>query len=125
MAKDTRTLTDLPQQRRDNKWTRRRYMPIAILDWVLLVAFIFWASWHIIRSLVLLTIAALLAFALAPTVKLLQRWMPRFIAILLVYTTVLGAISILLYFIVHAAIDQTISLSHQIRELLHPGPNSQ
>jgi predicted PurR-regulated permease PerM len=125
MAKDTRTLTERPQERRDNKWTRRRDIPIAILAWVLLVAFILWASWHIIRSLVLLAIAALLAFALAPTVKLLQRWMPRFIAILLVYTIVLGAISILLYFIVRTAIEQTISLSHQIRELLRPGPTSQ
>ncbi len=76
-----------------SKWTRRRDIPLAILAWIALVAVIIWAADHIIRSLVVLAIAALLAYALAPAVKLLQRVMPRFLAIIIVYLIVLTGLS--------------------------------
>ena len=65
--------------------------------------------------------AALLAYALAPAVKVLERVMPRFLAILIVYLIVLGALSALLYLIVSTAIVQFASLSDYVRFLLTPG----
>ena len=58
------------------KWARWRDIPIAILAWTTLVLVVFWGAGHIVRTILLLTIAALLAYALAPGVKLLQQFMP-------------------------------------------------
>jgi predicted PurR-regulated permease PerM len=80
-----------------------------------------WAAGHIITPLLLLVIAALLAYALAPAVGLLQRFMPRLLSILLVYLIVLTALSVLLYLITRAAVEQTFSLSHYVQDLLRPG----
>src|SRR5436189_6179007 len=101
MAKETRPLPEgnreLQSDSLTRKWARRRDIPIAILAWVALFAVIAWAAGHIVRSLLILAIAALLAFALAPVVKLLQRFMPRLIAILLVYLIAFGGLSALVY----------------------------
>ena len=66
------------------KWAQRRDIPIAIFAWIAVAAVIIWTAGHIIRALLLLAIAALLAYALAPAVKLMQRVMPRTLAILIV-----------------------------------------
>jgi len=67
-----------------------------------------------------LTIAALLAYALAPGVKVLQRFMPRFLAILIMYLLVLGAISFLLYLVISTAIEQVGSLASNVQKWLTP-----
>lgn len=103
------------------KWAIRRDIPIALLAWIALVAVVIWAASHIARTLLVLAIAALLAFALAPAVKLLQRIMPRFVAILIVYLIVLSGISVLCYMIVNATIEQIYALSLTIKALLGPG----
>lgn len=102
-------------------WMRRVGLPLAILAWTGVALLILWLAGHVIQALLLLTFAALLAYALAPAVKLLERVMPRFLAILLVYLVVLGALSALLYLIVSTAIVQVISLSDYVRFLLTPG----
>src|SRR5256714_5886241 len=107
------------------KWMRRVGLPLAILAWTGVALLILWLAGHVIRTLLLLTFAALFAYALAPAVKLLERVMPRFLAILLVYLVVLGALSALLYLIVSTAIVQVISLSDYVRFLLTPGKSGQ
>ncbi len=106
------------------KWARRRDIPLAILAWIAVAAVVFWAAGHIITSLLILAIAALLAYALAPGVRILQRFMPRFLAILIMYLLVLGAISLLIYFIAQAAIEQTVSFAHNIPSLLSIGTSN-
>jgi predicted PurR-regulated permease PerM len=106
-------------------WMRRVGLPLAILAWTGVALLILWLAGHMIQTLLLLTFAALLAYALAPAVKLLQRVMPRFLAILLVYLVVLGALGALLYLIVSTAIVQVISLSDYVRFLLTPGKSGQ
>jgi len=98
---------------------------LAILAWTGVALLILWLAGHVIQALLLLTFAALLAYALAPAVKLLERVMPRFLAILLVYLVALGALSALLYLIVRTAIVQVISLSDYVRFLLTPGKSGQ
>src|SRR5436305_2227371 len=107
------------------KWARRRDIPLAILAWTAVAAVILWGAAHIIRALLLLAIAGLLAYALVPAVRLLQRVMPRTIAILLVYIIVLGGISFLCYQVVRTAVQETIGLSQYVKGLLQPGSNGQ
>ncbi|HYL41988.1 MAG TPA: AI-2E family transporter [Ktedonobacteraceae bacterium] len=102
------------------KWKLRRDIPLAILAWIAVIAVILWAAGHVVRSLLLLAIASLLAYALAPAVKLLQRVMPRFLAILVVYLLVLSALCLLIYLIINTAVHQVVMLSHFVRGQLTP-----
>lgn len=98
-------------------WERRRDIPIAILAWIAVAGVILWAVGHIASTVLVVAIAALLAYALAPAVKILQRVMPRPIAILIVYLVVLGGIGALVYFIVNTTVQQVISLVDNVRLL--------
>src|SRR5579884_499051 len=98
----TTTTTRLPDLTRANadihtstKWIRRVAVPLMTLTWIVLIGVLIWAAAHISRSLLLLAIAALLAFALAPLVTILGRFMPRIAAILITYLIVLSVVSIL------------------------------
>ncbi len=106
-------------------WARRRDIPIAILAWTALAAVILWGAGHIARTLLVLILAALLAYALAPGVKLLERVMPRFLAILIMYIVVLGVVSLLIYFVVSTAIQQVGTLSTFVQYWLTPKNNGQ
>ena len=98
----------------------RRDIPIAILAWTALGAVILWALSHIINSILILAIAALLAYALAPAVKLLERVLPRFLAILIVYLIVLCGLSVIVYLVINTAISQVGSLVQNVKLLLTP-----
>lgn len=103
------------------KWVKRCGFPLAILSWTAVSALVLWAASHVVRSLLILLLASLFAFALAPLVKTLQRGgMPRFPAILTVYLLVLGGISLLLYLIITAAIYQSAALAHQVQAFMGP-----
>src|SRR5712691_3889535 len=105
------------------KWVRRVLIPLAILAWAGVVILILWAAGYVARTILLLVIATLLAYALSPLVTLLERVVPRFLAILLVYLIVLGGIGPLLYFIVRTTVDQIVSLSNYLGVALTPGQN--
>ncbi len=105
------------------KWARRRDIPLAILAWTVVVILFLWLIGHVITTILLLVIAALLAYALAPAVGILQRVMPRFLAIIIVYLLVLGGLGGLVYLIIITAINQASSLSHYLSVLLTPGKN--
>ncbi|HEV2662644.1 MAG TPA: AI-2E family transporter [Ktedonobacteraceae bacterium] len=107
------------------KWVRRCGIPLSILAWTAVVALVLWGASHIARSLLILAIAALLAFAIAPLVKLLQRVMPRFLAVLIVYLFVLTGISLLVYLVVSTAIEQGVALAAHARTLFGPGGQGQ
>jgi len=121
MSSSIRSLIVPRSEPTTTKWARRRDIPIAILAWTALVFVVLWGAGHIVRTILLLVIAALLAYALAPGVKILQRVMPRFLAILIMYLIVLGAVSFLLYLIITTAIEQVSSLATNIQKLLTPG----
>jgi predicted PurR-regulated permease PerM len=123
-ANDYDILDDSPSpddlSRDATKWARRRDIPLAIIAWVGVLFIVFTAAGHISRTIILLVLAALLAYALAPAVAFLERWMPRFLATLLMYLVVLTVLSGLVYFIVSAAVDQIKLLSTFITSLLSP-----
>ena len=102
------------------KWVRRCGLPLAILAWAAVVLLILWLAGHITQTIFLLIVAALLAYALAGIVRLFERVMPRFLAILIVYLLVLGAIVALLYLVATTAIQQFVSLATYVQQLLTP-----
>jgi predicted PurR-regulated permease PerM len=108
----------------DQKWARWRDIPIAILAWTALVLLLLWGASHVVRALLLLLVAALLAYVLAPLVNIFQKVMPRLLAILLVYLVVLGAISLLLYVTIVTAIHQFDGLARHVHEILDPNTNT-
>ncbi len=101
-----------------SKWADRRDIPIAILAWIALVVFTLWAASFVVRTLLVVVVAALLAYALSPGVRLLGRIMPRVLAILIIYLVVLGGISTLLYFVINTTILQVGSLVTNLQGLL-------
>jgi predicted PurR-regulated permease PerM len=105
-------------------WERARDIPLAILGWSLVVFFAFWAAGHIIGTVLVLATAALIAYALAPLVALLRRWLPWPLAITIVYLVFIGLLALLFSVIVETAIQQAGPLADQIKALLTPaGPS--
>ena len=104
------------------EWTRRLIILLTILAAVVLIVLIFEGAGHIIASLLIFTVAALIAYAIAPAVDFLHRFMPRALAILAVYLVVLVLLGLLMYFVLNTAITQISSLAQNIRSLLTPGP---
>src|SRR5205085_5445763 len=103
-----------------SKWTRRRDIPIAILGWIALVVVVLWGAGHVARSLLILTIAAFLAFAHVPAVRFFERGLPRPLAILVVYLVVFTGIGMLLYLVISTAVQQIVELSKFAGNLLTP-----
>jgi hypothetical protein len=60
------------------KWTRRRDIPLAILAWSGVVLLVLWAAGHVTRTILVLVIASLLAYGLAPLVTFLERVLPLY-----------------------------------------------
>lgn len=105
-------------------WARRRDIALATIGWFIIVAIALWAASHIIGALLTVIVAALLAYAIYPLVRLLSRVMPRFIAIALAYIIVIAAISTIGYFVVNTAVEQIVALTKQVSALLQPGPHN-
>src|SRR5258708_23018663 len=100
------------------EWTRRLIILLTILAAVVLIVLIFMGAGHIIASLLIFIVAALIAYAIAPAVDLLHRVMPRALAILAVYLVVLVLLGLLMYFVLNTAITQISSLAQNIGSLL-------
>src|SRR5258707_1021644 len=103
------------------EWTRRLIILLTILAALVLIVLIFEGAGHIIASLLIFAVAALIAYAIAPAVDLLHRVMPRALAILAVYLVVLVLLGLLMYFVLNTAITQISSLAQTIGSLLTPG----
>ena len=125
MAKDTHLLAPSNLDPQTVKWIRRAFITITILGWIALAWVAIQVASHIVQALLLLVIAGLFAYALAPGAKFLERFMPRFLAILIVYLGVLGLTIIFCYFAVTTTIQQTRELVNAIRILLAPGLHGQ
>ena len=102
-------------------WERARDIPLAILGWALVIFFAFWAAGHVIGTVLVLATAALIAYALAPLVAILRRWLPWPLAITIVYLVFIGLLALLFSVIVETAIQQAGPLANQIKALLTPG----
>lgn len=104
-------------------WARRRDIALATIGWFIIVAIALWAAAHVIGALLTVIVAALLAYAIYPLVRLFSRVMPRFAAIALAYVLVIATLGLIGYLVVNTAIEQIAALTKQVADMLQPGPN--
>jgi len=106
-------------------WTRRLIVLLTILSGIVLVVLVLSGASHIISSILIFAVAALIAYAIAPVVELFKRVMPRALAILAVYLIVIILLSMLLYLIISTMVTQLTSLAESVSKLLTSGSNGQ
>jgi predicted PurR-regulated permease PerM len=101
-------------------WLRRLIIALTILAWIAIGAVVLSVAGRMIGTLILLIAAGLLAYVIYPLVLLLQRFMPRFLAIIVVYLVVLSALSFLIYSMVASVVQQSTSIVLYFQHLLSP-----
>src|SRR5271166_3842640 len=78
----------------DRPWVHWYNVAVTILAWLAIVFVGFWFLDHIARTLIVLVTASLLAYALAPAVKQLSKFLPRYLAIGIIYILVFGGVGV-------------------------------
>ncbi|HXT36772.1 MAG TPA: AI-2E family transporter [Chloroflexota bacterium] len=66
-------------------WQRALYLPLIILAWLAVVVIAGWLLTHIGKTILVLVLSGIVAYALTPVVTFLSRRMPRWLAIALAY----------------------------------------
>ncbi len=101
-------------------WLKRLIIALTLLTWLAIGAVALAVLGHMIGTLILLIAAGLLAYIIYPLVLLLQRFMPRMLAIVIVYLVVLSALAFLLYSVVSAVVQESTSFVIYFQFLLSP-----
>jgi predicted PurR-regulated permease PerM len=104
-------------------WAERRDRVVVTLGYVAFIAIGVWLASHFVRTILLAVIGALLAYALYPAVRFLARFLPRWLAMVLVYLILLGSLGALLYLIAVTAVTQISSVVELVNHWLAPGTN--
>jgi predicted PurR-regulated permease PerM len=117
---DQRELSQ-PATRSVRVWTRRLLILLTILSIIALAAVILWGAGHVITSLLIIIVAALIAYAIVPVIEFFHRIMPRALAILLAYLLVIVILGAILYLVVSTAVVQISAIVHSITIWLTPG----
>lgn len=74
-----------PLPRSSDSWQRALYLPLTLLAWLAVGIVIFWLLGHVTHALVVVILAVIVAFALAPLVALLRRRLTRPLAVASAY----------------------------------------
>lgn len=102
--------------RDERDWQRALFIPLTILAWLAVMVVSVWLLAHVGKTIITIVLSAVVAFAITPLVSLLDRWMPRGVAILLAYVlgfaVVLGLGALLV-----------VTVSGQITTLVHELPS--
>ena len=109
-----------PPSNAPDPWAWRRDVAWAILGGGAIVAVCLWLAGHVTRTLVVVAIAALLAYALAPVVAVLHRVMPRWTAVTLVYIVLMGLLAAISSLMVASVATQVAQLANQIAAAFSP-----
>ena len=119
-AKDDQIALSSPEPFARSAWMRRLIIGLTILTWLAIGAVVLAVVGHFIGILILLIAAGLLAYTIYPLVLLLQRFMPRMLAIVVVYLVALSALAFLLYSLVSSVVQQSVSFVPYFQYLLSP-----
>ena len=101
-------------------WNSRLIILLTILAAIALAATILWGISHITSSVLVVVIASLIAYAIAPAVGILHKVMPRALAILLPYLLVIILFGAISYSVVSTAIFQIGVLVQSVSGWLKP-----
>src|SRR5260370_42628401 len=75
-----------------SSWLRALIIPLIVLAWLGLIVIFLWVLSHFTRTILMVVLAALLAFAFTPLANLFGRRMPRPLAIGLAYLVGLSVV---------------------------------
>src|SRR5258706_6049692 len=98
----------------DSRLVRALLVPLVILAWLGVLVGVVWLLSHVAHMILVAVLATVVAFAVAPLVKLLARFVPGPVATGIAYLITVILIVGLLAFIVVTVAAQTSSLVHQI-----------
>jgi predicted PurR-regulated permease PerM len=87
-------------------WARRRDVTMTVVLWVVLAVAVVWAASYFIHPVLIVALAGLLAYAVAPAVRMLARKLPLPLAIVLVYLALIGFVGGIGYLFVSNAITE-------------------
>jgi predicted PurR-regulated permease PerM len=106
-------------------WYRRLIILLTMLAAVVLAVMLLSGISHIITSLLVVVIAAFIAYAIAPVVEVFHKMMPRPLAILLAYLIVLVILGVVSYVVVSTAVYQISVLANNVSIWLRPNERGQ
>lgn len=114
-----------PESGSTRNWYRRLIILLTILAALVLAVMILTGISHIITSLLVIVIAAFIAYAIAPVVEIFRKVMPRPLAILLAYLIVFAILVVVSYVVVSTAVRQIGVLANNIGIWLTPNNKGQ
>jgi predicted PurR-regulated permease PerM len=104
----------MDQMRRYPRLVQALLVPLVVLAWLAVVLATAWLLSHVTRAMLILVLGTLVAFALSPLIGLLQRWMPRFLAIAASYVLAFAMVLGLLALVGVTAVTEILNLSHNL-----------
>jgi predicted PurR-regulated permease PerM len=93
---------------------RALLVPLVVLAWLAVLLVVAWLLSHVTHALLVLVLSSVVAFALSPVVDLLQRWLPRILAIAIAYVLGVALLVGLLSVVVVSAATETNNLVHNL-----------
>lgn len=113
------TFSSLPPS--PDRWRRAFFLPLTILAWLAVLIVIGWILGHFKHTLIMIVLAAILAFALAPMVTLFRRRLSRPLAIagayLLGVAVVIGFTLLLIYTAAQQVVNLVANLPNYAQQL--------
>jgi predicted PurR-regulated permease PerM len=106
-------------------WARRLLFLRIILITLLLAGILFWLLSFVINPILMLLVAALLAYAIVPVIDLCHRVMPRALAIVLIYLLAIAVFGAISYYSLKTLIPQLNALAQSVKTFVSPGSNGQ
>src|SRR5579871_6166298 len=91
-------------------WQRALFLPLIILAWLAVLLAAGWLLSHVTKTILVLGLSGIVAYALTPLVSLLARRLPRGLAIALAYMLGFAVLFGLLGLIVNTAAHQVTAL---------------
>jgi predicted PurR-regulated permease PerM len=93
-----------------SSWLRALVLPLIVLAWLALIVLALWLLGHFTRTVLIVVLATVLAFAFTPLANFFARWAPRPLAIGLAYLLGLSVIFGFGAYVVATAVAQITSL---------------
>ncbi len=103
------------------RWINARDRGLALLVWFAVIFITFWLLSHIVSTLLLLALSAVFAYALNPVVNFLDRRLPRWLAIVLVYLLAVAILGGLMFLVLDTLITQVTAFAGNLPDLIKPG----
>ncbi len=114
---ETNPLSPMPAS--SPNWQRALFLPLTILAWLVIGIIVLWLLGHITHSLVVVVLAVIVTFAVAPLVNLLKGGVARPFAIAAAYLLGLGIVIGLGTLLVSAAAGQVVNLVDKLPDYIN------